>query len=814
MDTGGIDTRADRQTKGIPSDYYTMSQWQLTGEWGLRADRVWNDYTGTGVILSAIDDGFQYTHPELSANYRTDLDWNILNGTPDAAPAAGNNHGTAVLGTMIADDNGFGMTGVAFDASGFGVRIGFDGNTSLADVEEAFYRIQDGGADVVNNSWGFTSPFGDDVNNGTGFYAIENAMRGLADDGRAGLGTSMVFAAGNSRAAGDSVNYHNLNASPYAIAVGAITQTGEYASFSNPGSALLVSTAGSGNYTIDRTGADGYVSGDYVSFSGTSAAAPVISGLIGLMLEANPNLGWRDVQEILAYSSRQNDAASGGWQFNGAGNWNGGGLHFNHDYGFGAADAYTAIRLAESWTAVQTSANMTTLSTATSYPALAIPETGTVTTTMAVAQSVSIEHILVTLDIAHSWAGDLIVTLISPEGTESILADHVSNGSFKGIYGVAGIDFEFMSNASWGENSLGTWTLKIEDIASGDSGLLNSWGLSFMGNAPSANNLYVFTDEFASFGGAALAQRSVITESNGGTDTINAAAVTGNLTIDLAAGKGVIAGQAVTFAQTLGKIENIFAGDGNDLLTGNASGNTIHGGRGADRLYGNEGSDILYGDAGADKIYGGIDSDKIYGGADSDSLFGDSGNDKLYGGASKDAMYGGEGNDSLYGEDGDDAMVGDAGNDAFSGGEGNDTIRGGDGSDRLSGDGGNDGLYGDDGNDYLIGGAGSDVLTGGAGSDQFVFTSLDGVDTVKDFALEDKLNITELLTGYEPEDEIASFVRLTSSSNQTIVSINQDGAGTDFTQAFSVYGKLLASKSAQMLFDSGILIVDQQIQHI
>ena len=65
------------------------------------------------------------------------------------------------------------------------------------------------------------------------------------------------------------------------------------------------------------------------------------------MLQANPNLGWRDVREIV-YSSRHVGSAVGAarigyednaWGFNGADNWNGGGLHFSNDYGFGLVDA-------------------------------------------------------------------------------------------------------------------------------------------------------------------------------------------------------------------------------------------------------------------------------------------------------------------------------------------------------------------------------------------------------------------------------------------------------------------------------------------
>ena len=84
------------------------------------------------------------------------------------------------------------------------------------------------------------------------------------------------------------------------------------------------------------------------------------------MLEANPELGWRDVQTILAASARHIGAISAPrlvsletrpWTFNKATTWNGGGYHFSYDYGFGLVDALAAVRLAETWTAQSTSAN-------------------------------------------------------------------------------------------------------------------------------------------------------------------------------------------------------------------------------------------------------------------------------------------------------------------------------------------------------------------------------------------------------------------------------------------------------------------------
>ena len=73
------------------------------------------------------------------------------------------------------------------------------------------------------------------------------------------------------------------------------------------------------------------------------------------MLEANPNLGYRDVQKILAYSTTHPDNQD--WKTNGASDWNLGGLQFNDKAGFGLVDAHTAVELARTWTETNTSVN-------------------------------------------------------------------------------------------------------------------------------------------------------------------------------------------------------------------------------------------------------------------------------------------------------------------------------------------------------------------------------------------------------------------------------------------------------------------------
>ncbi|KAE9412555.1 hypothetical protein Angca_005488, partial [Angiostrongylus cantonensis] len=82
---------------------------------------------------------------------------------------------------------------------------------------------------------------------------------------------------------------------------------------------------------------------------GTSFATPIVSGVIALMLQANPNLGARDIQNILALTAKRVDPNGSNWTTNGATNWNGGGMHASEDYGFGEIDARAAVRLAETW---------------------------------------------------------------------------------------------------------------------------------------------------------------------------------------------------------------------------------------------------------------------------------------------------------------------------------------------------------------------------------------------------------------------------------------------------------------------------------
>ncbi|MGE4313460.1 MAG: S8 family serine peptidase [Pseudobdellovibrionaceae bacterium] len=589
---------AETFTKGTPSDpslnpssgFY---QWHLTGAWGIRADQVWDEYTGSGVRVFAVDDGFEYTNSELVANYNTSIDFDTTGSNDyDAAAGSGNSHGTAVLGIIGADDNGDSMVGVAFDAELSGIRLDFSGG--VTPVLEAFTHALNNNADVINNSWGYTATFADNphINYAGGTFAdVNNAMIDLVSQGRDGLGTSIVFSAGNHRGVDQDVNNHSLQSSPYVITVGGTDANGNLYDDSTPGAAILTSSGAEGVYSVDREGSNGFVSGDVVGLNGTSFSAPTVSGVIALMYEANADLGYRDVQDILALASR-GGLGQTTWATNGATNWNGGGMHFSHDYGFGLIDAHSAVRLAESWGEQKTYANMQTL-TETITPNQALADNGTTNFTFTVTQNINVEHVILDITLPHARAGDLVIQLISPDGTVSTLVNRLDNGSYVydsvGFY--QGIHAPLSTVANWGELSAGDWTLKIVDAAGGATGTLQAATLTIQGSSVSSDDTYYFTDEFAG---------TTLTDSNGGIDTLNLAAVRGNASVNLANGAtSSFAGHNLIIANG-SNIENVIAGDGNDTIRGNALDNVISGMRGNDTIYGSAGNDILDGGVGTD----------------------------------------------------------------------------------------------------------------------------------------------------------------------------------------------------------------------
>lgn len=597
-------------------------QWHLTAIGDM--ERLWAEYRGKGVKVGVFDEGMEATHPGLAPNYDRTLELRGYNGNN------GGVHGTAVAGLIAGTASGPAV-GVAFEASITSVPVLGTGAAPLSTATFAWMAQ----FDVVNNSWGPTTPFG--FANGV----FDRVLAMAVTTGRGGLGTTVVEAAGNS-----SDNDGNFNAfaqSRYSLTVGALQADGDVATFSTRGACVLVSAPGVNLTTTDVTGPGGYSPDDATGkFSGTSGAAPVVSGVVALMLSANPMLGWRDVQEILAITADHTTPSALGtgmtrgnlrnaWTINGAKTVNGGGLHFSNDVGFGEVDAFEAVRMAEVWSKfgpAKTSQNESASSFTTSETLR--PRGTEWSYSFTLTASLRLEHVDLTLGFFTGNStlklSNLFIELVSPDGTVSKLSDY--NGAFSTGAAQPKI-WTYGSEAFRGELSAGTWTVRLSSYTSFDADFQATAKLDLYGSAASANDVYHFTDEFRKMLALDPA-RGIVTDTNGGTDWINAAALTGNLSLDLRAGAAsTLDGQTFITIATGTTIENAVTGDGNDTLSGNGSDNA---------LYGMRGNDLLRGGDGKDTLDGGQDNDTLNGDAGDDVLDGGGGHDDLVGGAGADTF--------------------------------------------------------------------------------------------------------------------------------------------------------------------------------
>ena len=467
------------QTRDNPNDPEFASQWHLenTGQTGglsgedINATDIWDNYRGQEVVISVVDDGLDHSHVDISPHYNSTFSYDWCNNDPDPTPNSWDEHGTAVAGVAAAvGNNSLYVSGAAWEATIAGSTLIACGTSDSVEADALSFYQND--IDIYTNSWGPSD--NGQVLEAPGPLTLA-AFESDAYFGRQGLGNTITWAAGNGLTGNDNANYDGYANSRFTIAVTAIDHNGEQSWYAEPGANILVAAHsegdGEGITTTDITGSGGYNGSGNVThnFGGTSSATPLAAGVIALMYDANENLSWRDVQEILVQSSRKNNPSDSSWETNGAG------YEVSHKYGFGAVDAGAAVTLAENWTSLVTEVNQTYGPYSVN---LEIPDLGSSNWsefTLNMTQTLQIESVDVIVDIDHSSRGDLEIILESPDGTVSWLAEqHSDNGNNYN-------DWLFNTVHHWGEASLGEWVLKIRDASSGDNGTLNYWQIIFHG---------------------------------------------------------------------------------------------------------------------------------------------------------------------------------------------------------------------------------------------------------------------------------------------------------------------------------------------
>lgn len=477
--------RLHRQTRSTfnPPDPLFPQQWHLEnlGQTNglrladLRVRPVWDQgINGSGVVVAIVDEGIQYTHPDLAPNWLTGFGRDYNGDDNDPSPSGEDDrHGTAVAGITLAASNSVGGLGVAYRARLVPLRLIAGVPTNAEEAEALTY--EKGIVDIYNNSWGPPDDFGV-------FYAdaplvVQDALADSVLNGRDGLGNIYVWAAGNGGLSDGNSNYDGYNALHYTISVAALGHDDVVAGYSEPGANLLVAAPsqgrGPGIITTDNSGTSGYTSGDYFSaFNGTSAAAPMVSGVIALMLQARPQLNWRDVQQILARTAVPVDFQKADWQQNGAGLW------VSHHYGFGRVDAEAAVELAREWVSLPPPQSVKRTQIRSLSLTDGVKRTGAISLT----DSFEVQFARVTLVASHTHWGDFLVELVSPSGTRSVLAEPHMSINDPGQPG----SWTYLSTLHLGEPVAGTWTLEVTDSLSGDSGTWSSWSLELIGHNLSA----------------------------------------------------------------------------------------------------------------------------------------------------------------------------------------------------------------------------------------------------------------------------------------------------------------------------------------
>ncbi|ORX79528.1 hypothetical protein BCR32DRAFT_246305 [Anaeromyces robustus] len=466
------------------TDPFFYRQWHLYNN-GTVSKHIGNDINvvplwkrginGTGVVVSVIDDGVEWTHDDLRPAWYTDK---------TRLPKT-DSHGTRCAGTIAAQPNLSCGIGVAFGAKIAGERLISAKTTDSMEASAVNYKYQIN--DIYSNSWG---PNDDGATLDGPGTLCNKALKNGVMKGRKGYGSIFIFASGNGGMYDDNCNFDGFANSIYTIAIGALAHDNSKPFYAEICSAqlavtysgdrkLAITTTDILNSSIDKNTRTKGCASDH---TGTSAAAPIASGIIALMLSVRPDLGWRDIQHIIVNNAVVISPDDSGWAKNGAGHY------VHHYFGFGKMDAEKLVDASIKHKILPISALKYSkeISPKSLIPIDEKPFESTIELTEEEVGSIhSLEHVQITVKLPHVNRRYLTIKLISPSGTESILATKRTHDEGKDGFN----PWTFMTVFNWGESPIGIWKLIITDSRKSENpdnikwslGKLQSWKLTIHG---------------------------------------------------------------------------------------------------------------------------------------------------------------------------------------------------------------------------------------------------------------------------------------------------------------------------------------------
>ncbi len=510
-----------------------------------RCEKAWNLLSHFGneeVVIAVSDDGCKLDHVDFDSETKF-AGWGYLRGERlitsadiDAVPGemykSGSNHGTSCCGVIGAEVDALLTVGAApgcrllpiqWESSGPSL---FISDSKLLTV---LNYIADK-ADVMSNSWG-------GVPRSEWAQPVINRIKTLAQTGgRRGKGIVFLWAAGNencpiNHTGNQDVPYdhgvevqggalvwvgvkktrffrNNLVGIPGIMHVAALASNAMRSHYSNYGPGIMLCAPTNNVHTYYRmtvrglgitttTGQAGSVTS---GFGGTSSATPLVAGIAALTISANPSLSALEVISILKRTASKDIDFSAypktppanfdpdtGWDVSPVAPFDKGDFVDNGDadgswspwFGHGRVDAEAAV--AEALNLREPAGELSFQDT--SSPNKSIPDNNAtgIKDKITCTDSFTIRDVSIRVAIAHTYIGDLRVSLVSPSGIAVILHDRAGGSandlnreftvlSTPGLHGLSG------------QSSEGGWVLHVQDLARADRGRLTSWSLQLNGH--------------------------------------------------------------------------------------------------------------------------------------------------------------------------------------------------------------------------------------------------------------------------------------------------------------------------------------------
>lgn len=424
-----------------------INSWHLNNSYSYKVLNVWkNGITGSCVKIAVVDSGVDLNHQDLNSNALITESYDYATNSNNTTAG---DHATKTIGVISAASNALGGIGVAPNSKFLSLNI-LDRSTVSSIVDAMLGHQSFNSIDISNNSWGFTDNLGTFQKLGS---VLTSALQRGVNEGRNGKGINYVTAAGNNWNLNIDSNLSQLTNNEYVIVVGGADKIGKHPNYAQGGATILVSGLTQGT-ELDGSGIVSTLPNNRytVDYNGTSAAAPGVSGVVALMLQANPNLTWRQVRWILAETSDRNNWSHESWGNSKLGQG------YSEIYGYGIPNAEKAVNKALNPPQLnqQKTCELSAEAIGGEY--------------WFYATSCGIEKIEF-VKLSSRVNGDLSqvnIAVVSPLGSKSILAR--SHTCRVGCY--ADEHWEFGSVRFMNENSSGVWKIQMSGVSLSDIKLI------------------------------------------------------------------------------------------------------------------------------------------------------------------------------------------------------------------------------------------------------------------------------------------------------------------------------------------------------